>query len=65
MGIEEETDMGNTDDTTRALQTLNDYRRWSLVSESEYKRVKRQIKDACSDDEVSGIMCRLRHRIYA
>ena len=57
--------MGNTDDAKRALQTLHDYKHWSMIDETEYKKIKKQIKSANNDDEISGIMCRLRHRIYA
>ena len=34
-------------------------------SKEDYKAVKKQILSAKSDDEISGILCRLRHRMYA
>ena len=54
----------NAECLQNALETLRDYKHWSLIKEDDHAKIKRQIKSAKTNDEISGIMCRLRHRIY-
>lgn len=49
---------------SNAMETLESYRRYSQISESEFKVIQREIEAAPHDDAISGIMCKLRHRIY-
>lgn len=48
-----------------ALEVIEDYYScYSMISEEEYDKAKEQINSAESDDEISGIVCRLRHKAY-
>ena len=49
---------------SNASETLKSYRRYGQISESEFKSITREIEAAPHDDAISGIMCKLRHRIY-
>jgi hypothetical protein len=49
---------------SNASETLKSYRRYGQNSESEFKSITREIEAAPHDDAISGIMCKLRHRVY-
>lgn len=50
--------------TKYALSALKDFKRFAMISVTEYEELRTQVRKAKSDDEVSSIMCKLRHRIY-
>lgn len=47
-----------------AKNALKDFYSFHMISTEEYRSLKKQINKAKSDDEISGIMCRLRKRMY-
>ena len=49
---------------SNARETLKSYRRYGQISENEFKDIRREIETAPHDDAISGIMCKLRHRVY-
>lgn len=49
---------------SNALDTLKAYHDYRQITEEEYLSIKKQIKASKNDDVVSGIMCRLRKRVY-
>ena len=46
-----------------ALDMLEVYRDFKKITVEEFQTVKSEIKNAKSDDAISGIMCRIRHRV--
>ena len=49
---------------SNAIETLEAYRQYGQISESEFESVRREITAAPHDDAISVIMCKLRHRVY-
>lgn len=47
-----------------ALEMARDYHRYNMLSATELVETEEKINSATSDDEISGIMCRLRHKAY-
>ena len=52
------------DCVTCAVRALNDYKYWGLITKEERKEVKNLIRSAKTNNEISNIMSRVRHRIY-
>lgn len=50
--------------TERSLKALKDFHDFKLIKDEEYKELRKRIKNAKSDDEVSVIMCNVRKKMY-
>lgn len=46
-----------------AIDMLKVYRDFNRISKEQFQEIKREIKNADSDDKISNIMCKLRHKI--
>ena len=49
---------------TSALSALNDYKHYRQITDTEYKRLRKEIVSAPHDDAISSIMTRLRKKVY-
>ena len=50
--------------TERSLKALKDFHDFRLITDDEYRELRKQIRNAKSDDEVSVIMCKVRKQMY-
>ena len=50
--------------TERSLKALKDFHDFKLIKDEEYKELRKRIKNAKSDDEVSVIMRNVRKKMY-
>ena len=49
----------------QAINALEDFRDFKLLSEDDFKELVRKIKRAKSDDEISLLMNRVRYKMFA
>ena len=46
-----------------AIDMLKVYRDFNKISKEMFQEIKKEIQKADSDDKISNIMCKLRHKI--
>lgn len=53
------------EETERTLKALKDFHNYGLIKDADYKLLRKQIRNAKSDDEVSVIMCNVRKKMWS
>lgn len=51
--------------TEKSLKALKDFHDFGLIKDEDYKLLRKRIKTAKSDNEVSSIMCNVRKKMWS